>query len=70
VGFLVVGLDTECTLTSRTLCLIQMASREATYLIDALEFADLEPSSRILASTETTKLVHDRPTAPIDPAMI
>ena len=57
----VVGLDTECTLTSRTLCLIQMASREATYLIDALEFADLEPLSRILASTETTKLVHYAP---------
>ena len=57
----VVGLDTECTLTSRTLCLIQMASREATYLIDALALADLEPLSRILASTETTKLVHYAP---------
>jgi ATP-dependent Lhr-like helicase len=57
----VVGLDTECTLTSRTLCLIQMAGREATYLIDALEFADLEPLNRILESTETTKLVHYAP---------
>ena len=46
----VVGLDVETTLAKRTLCLIQIAGREATYLIDALELPDLEPLGRLLAS--------------------
>lgn len=54
----VVGLDVETTLANRTLCLIQIAGREATYLIDALELPDLEPLGRLLASAETTKLIH------------
>ena len=54
----VVGLDVETTLANRALCLIQMAGREATYLIDALEPLDLEPLGELFASTETTKLIH------------
>jgi ATP-dependent helicase Lhr and Lhr-like helicase len=54
----VVGLDVETTLARRTLCLIQVAGREVTYLIDALELPDLEPLGRLLASADTTKLIH------------
>jgi ATP-dependent Lhr-like helicase len=54
----VVGLDVETTLANRVLSLIQVAGREATYLIDALELPDLEPLGRLLASTGTKKLIH------------
>ena len=54
----VVGLDVETTLANRTLCLIQIAGREATYLIDPLELPELEPLGQLLASAETTKLIH------------
>ena len=57
----VVGLDVETTLGKRTLCLIQIAGREATYLIDALELPDLEPLGALLASSDTTKLIHHAP---------
>jgi ribonuclease D len=35
-----------------------VAGRDATYLIDALELPDLEPLGQLLASSETTKLIH------------
>ncbi|MGW3614531.1 DEAD/DEAH box helicase [Micromonospora sp. NPDC005163] len=54
----VVGLDVETTLANRALCLIQMASREATYLVDVLELPDLEQLGELFASTEITKLIH------------
>jgi ATP-dependent helicase Lhr and Lhr-like helicase len=54
----VVGLDVETSLANRMLCLIQLAGRDATYLIDVLENSDLEPIGQLLASTETTKLIH------------
>ena len=54
----VVGLDVETTLANHVLCLIQVAGREATYLIDALELPDLEPLGQLLANTKITKLIH------------
>ena len=57
----VVGLDVETTLAKRILCLIQIAGREATYLVDALELPDLEPLGQLLANGETTKLIHYAP---------
>jgi ATP-dependent helicase Lhr and Lhr-like helicase len=54
----IVGLDVETTLKNRTLCLVQIAGREATYLIDALELTDLEPLGALLTSPHTTKLIH------------
>jgi ribonuclease D len=54
----VVGLDVETTLASRALCLIQVAGRDATYLIDALEVPDLALLSWLLTSVETRKLIH------------
>ena len=53
-----IGLDVETTLTRRALCLIQVAGREVTYLIDALEIPDLKPLSALLSSHGTTKLIH------------
>ena len=54
----IVGLDVETTLTNRALCLVQVAGREVTYLIDALELTDLEPLGALLSSAQTTKLIH------------
>ena len=54
----IIGLDVETTLTNRALCVIQMAGRKATYLVDALELTDLEALSELFASTETRKLIH------------
>jgi ATP-dependent helicase Lhr and Lhr-like helicase len=57
----VVGLDVETTLARSTLCLIQIAGREATYIIDALELPDLEPLGQLFANGGTTKLIHHAP---------
>ena len=54
----VVGLDTETTLHTRTLCLIQIAGTERVYLIDALAIADLGPLAPLLRSDTTTKIAH------------
>ena len=53
------GLDVETTLRTRTLCLIQLAGADATYLIDALEVTDLSPLQALLASPNITKLIHN-----------
>ena len=55
----VVGLDVETTLRTRTLCLVQIARPERTYLIDALEVSDLEALRPLLESTETQKIIHN-----------
>jgi ATP-dependent Lhr-like helicase len=54
-----IGLDVETTIGSRTLCLIQIAGRSATYMIDALEVADLGPLAALLASRATTKIIQN-----------
>ena len=55
----VVGLDVETTLATRALCLVQIASRRATYLIDALEVPDMSPLSALLGSRSTLKVIHN-----------
>lgn len=54
----IVGLDVETTMTNRKLCLVQVAGREATYLIDVLELPNLDPLGALLSSKQTTKLIH------------
>ena len=54
-----VGLDVETTLESRMLCLIQLASSTATYLIDPFEIADLSPVANLLADEGVMKLIHN-----------
>ncbi len=49
-----VGLDCETTLDSRVLCLVQIAGRERTYLIDALEIAELSALRPLLSNPSVT----------------
>jgi len=55
----VLGLDVETTLRSRTLCLVQIASRSTTYLVDALQIADLSRLSDIFGEPAITKVIHN-----------
>ncbi|MEZ4251265.1 MAG: hypothetical protein R3B99_23890 [Polyangiales bacterium] len=47
------------TLASRTLCLLQIAGAERTYLVDALEVSDLSPLGPLLASESLPKIIHN-----------
>jgi ATP-dependent helicase Lhr and Lhr-like helicase len=49
----------ETTIHSHVLCLVQIASSRATYLLDALELSDLEPLTAILANPAIVKVIHD-----------
>lgn len=53
------GLDVETTLASRALCLLQIATAERTYLVDALEVSDLSPLAPLLASESLPKIIHN-----------
>jgi len=54
----VVGLDVETTLGTQSLCLIQIATPSKTFLIDALELADLSPVANILSDPSIRKIIH------------
>lgn len=54
-----IGLDTETTLGTKALCLIQIATEDATYLIDALAVRRLEVLGRVLAAPAPEKLIHN-----------
>ncbi len=54
-----VGLDVETTLDFGTLCLIQIATKERTYLIDPFAVADLGPLVEVLASVRPAKVIHN-----------
>lgn len=54
-----VGLDVETTLRGQTLCLVQVAGRRTTWLIDALMVDDLAPLARVLSEPKIQKLVHN-----------
>ncbi|MBL8783835.1 MAG: DEAD/DEAH box helicase, partial [Deltaproteobacteria bacterium] len=54
-----IGLDVETTLRGQTLCLVQIAGRRTTWLIDALMIDDLTPLSRVLSEPKIQKLVHN-----------
>ena len=56
-----VGLDVETTLTTQSLCLMQVATPQATFLIDVLALPSLSMLSGFLASRETKKLIHNAP---------
>jgi len=58
-GEQVIGLDVETTLASRTLCLMQVAAGQATYLVDALEIDDLGELAAVLGDTAVTKVIHN-----------
>jgi ATP-dependent Lhr-like helicase len=54
-----IGLDVETTLEFGTLCLIQIASREQTYIVDPLVVADLSPLGEIFDADLPVKLIHN-----------
>jgi ribonuclease D len=56
-----VGLDVETTLTTQSMCLMQLATPSATYLIDVLALRSLSPLAVFLESRKTKKLIHNAP---------
>jgi ATP-dependent Lhr-like helicase len=53
-----VALDVETTFT-RTLCLVQLGTRERIYLLDALELSDLGPLGLLLGDPGVVKIIHN-----------
>ena len=53
-----VALDVETTFT-RTLCLVQLGTREQIYLIDPMELSDLQPLGDLLGDPEVIKIIHN-----------
>ncbi len=53
------GLDVETSMASGTLCLIQIAIDDTTFIIDAFEFSDFTPLSSALADPSVATLIHN-----------
>jgi ATP-dependent helicase Lhr and Lhr-like helicase len=55
----VVGLDVETALDFGTLCLLQIATRQRTFLVDPLAVGDLKPIIDVLSGTTPVKVIHN-----------
>ncbi len=55
----VVGLDVETALDFGTLCLVQIATRTRTYLIDPFAVGELKPLIDVLSGERPTKVIHN-----------
>jgi ATP-dependent Lhr-like helicase len=55
----VVGLDVETSLDLGTLCLVQVATRTKTFLIDPLAIGDLTPIVDVLGAATPLKIIHN-----------
>jgi len=55
----VVGLDVETALDFGTLCLVQIATRARTYLIDPFAVGDLTPLIDVMNGARPTKVIHN-----------
>ncbi|WP_437637206.1 DEAD/DEAH box helicase [Sorangium sp. So ce854] len=55
----IVGLDVETALDFRTLCLVQIATRSRTFLIDPLAVGDLKPIADIFSGSVPVKVIHN-----------
>jgi hypothetical protein len=55
----VIGLDVETTLDFNALCLVQVAVRRRTYLIDPLAIADLGALAPVFGATTPRKVIHN-----------
>ncbi|WP_437915110.1 DEAD/DEAH box helicase [Sorangium sp. So ce302] len=55
----IVGLDVETALDFSTLCLVQIATRNRTFLIDPLAVGDLKPIVDILSGSVPVKVIHN-----------
>jgi len=54
-----IGLDVETTLDFDTLCLVQIATPECTYIIDPFAVGSLEPLIASFAAIRPTKIIHN-----------
>ena len=54
-----IGLDVETTIQNHSLCLIQVAASGGTYLLDALELADLGVLADVFADPAVIKVIHN-----------
>lgn len=55
----VVGLDVETALDFGTLCLVQIATRTKTFLIDPLAVGELKPINDVLSGPAPLKVIHN-----------
>jgi ATP-dependent Lhr-like helicase len=55
----VLGLDVETARDFGTLCLVQVATPECTYLIDPFAVGDLSPLQGVFGSPTSTKVIHN-----------
>ncbi|XYI02563.1 DEAD/DEAH box helicase [Sorangium sp. So ce1128] len=55
----VLGLDVETTLDFGTLCLVQIATRARTYLVDPFAVGDFEPLRSVLSAGKPLKVIHN-----------
>ncbi|HRG95116.1 MAG TPA: DEAD/DEAH box helicase [Polyangiaceae bacterium] len=55
----VVGLDVETGLDFGTLCLVQLATAERTYLVDPFAVGSLDPLRDVLAAETPAKVIHN-----------
>jgi ribonuclease D len=55
----IIGLDVETTLDFGTLCLVQVATRTKTFLIDPLSAGDLTPLVDVMCSAQPIKVIHN-----------
>jgi ATP-dependent Lhr-like helicase len=55
----VIGLDVETALDFKTLCLMQIATRERTYIIDPFAVADLGPLAPVFEGHRPVKVIHN-----------
>ncbi len=54
-----VALDVETTLTDQELCLVQLGTPEASYLVDPFTVGDLAPLKAVLESPAVEKVIHN-----------
>jgi ATP-dependent helicase Lhr and Lhr-like helicase len=55
----VVGLDVETALDFGTLCLLQIATRNRTFLVDPFAVGDLKPITDVLSGQRPVKVIHN-----------
>jgi ATP-dependent Lhr-like helicase len=55
----VIGLDVETTLDFGTLCLVQIATRSRTYLIDPFAVGELAPLEKVMNAPRPQKVIHN-----------
>lgn len=55
----IVGLDVETTLDFGTVCLVQIAARGCTYLVDPFAVGDLGPLEAVMNAARPLKVIHN-----------